>query len=82
MKLTKFFPPGSDGHKSVYDLEWITSQTKVESGPQEVLWSGDVSREVEHVTANEVKSQHGITRLVKSLLQYGVGFVTDVSKLS
>ncbi|XP_054272159.1 trimethyllysine dioxygenase, mitochondrial-like [Macrosteles quadrilineatus] len=68
----------SDGHKSVYDLEWITSQTKVESGPQEVLWSGDVSREVEHVTANEVKSQHGISRLVKSLLRFGVGFVTDV----
>lgn len=57
-------------------------QRTSEVRPVEELWSGDMTDTVEHVTATQVKSQHGITQLTHSLLQYGVALVTNVIKLS
>ncbi len=47
--------------------------------PEEELWGGDMTDKVESVTMTQV-FQHGVSRLVKSLLKYGVGigFVTKV----
>lgn len=67
-----------DGHNSQYAVDWILSQGELEKRPNEILWSGDISKKVEHVTATQVKSKDGITRLLKSILVYGVGFVTNV----
>ncbi|XP_046670123.1 trimethyllysine dioxygenase, mitochondrial-like isoform X1 [Homalodisca vitripennis] len=68
----------NDGHHSEYDLDWLRVQNRAEDIPAEILWSGDMSAHVEYVTASDVKSKEGITRLIKSLLDYGVGFVTNV----
>lgn len=67
-----------DGHNSQYAVDWILTQGELEKRPKEILWSGDISEKVEHVSSSEVKSKDGITRLLKSLLVYGVGFVTNV----
>uniref|UniRef100_A0A1B6LQH5 trimethyllysine dioxygenase n=1 Tax=Graphocephala atropunctata TaxID=36148 RepID=A0A1B6LQH5_9HEMI len=68
----------NDGHHSEYALDWLRVQSRDEASPTEVLWSGDMSAHVEYVTASEIKTRNGITRLIKSLLEYGVGFVTNV----
>lgn len=72
---------GEDKHHSEYSLHWLRSQTVSESRPEEALWSGSMSGRVAQVTATEVKSQHGAIEVIKSLLEYGVAFVTDVNNL-
>uniref|UniRef100_A0A1B6EFC3 Trimethyllysine dioxygenase, mitochondrial n=1 Tax=Clastoptera arizonana TaxID=38151 RepID=A0A1B6EFC3_9HEMI len=69
----------NDNHVSTYNLDWLRLQTKNEKRPECILWSGDISDKVAFVPKQELKSQTGLTQLVRSLLEYGVGFVTQVS---
>lgn len=40
-----------------------------------------MSKHVAHIPASEMKSNHGVTEILKSLFEYGVGFVTDVGNI-
>lgn len=70
---------GSDNHVSEYCSSWLQSLGEAEKGPEPVLWSGDINDKVAHVFKDDLSSQSGLKQLVQSILQYGVGFVTQVS---
>lgn len=78
--------PGEDGHKSEYNLQWLEKfsyENHLKRNLRNyVLWTkkdlGEIS--FAHVDYGELlNTENGVVKLMKSLVDYGVGFVEKVT---
>lgn len=83
LKLNFFSFLGSDGHKSTYDTKWVidtwTQNTK-KIEPY-TCFGTELETLPSKLSYDEVTQEKGLKELITSILKYGVGIVTNVSKI-
>jgi len=73
---------GSDGHKSAYHTKWVIdtwagNRIKIEPNS---CFGEELEKLPSKVSYNDLPLKEGQKKLIKSILKYGVGIVTNASK--
>ncbi|KAK7590609.1 hypothetical protein V9T40_002222 [Parthenolecanium corni] len=70
----------NDDHLSKYDINWLHSQQRPENRPNLITWSGsEIESQISIVESEKAELTHDqISKLVESILQFGVGMVRNV----
>lgn len=78
-----FLFSGSDGHKSTYNAKWVidmwTRNTKIIK--PFTCFGAELEKLPPKLSYDDVTQEKGLKELLTSILKYGVGIVTNVSKL-
>lgn len=81
--LCIFVIVGSNGHKSMYDTKWVIdmwSGNKIKIEPYN-CFGEELDKLPVKISYNDLTLKEGQKTLVKSILKYGVGIITNVSKV-
>lgn len=73
---------GSNGHKSTYHTKWVIdtwSGNKIKIEPYN-CFGKELEELPTKVSYNDLTLKEGQKELIKSILKYGVGIVTNASK--
>lgn len=76
-----FLIVGSDGHKSTYKTKWVIdtwTSKKIQIEPY-TCFGEDLGKLPSKVSFNDLTQIEGQKELIKSILKYGIGIVTNAS---
>lgn len=78
-----FFILGSDGHKSTYQIKWVVdtwTRNKIQIEPY-TCFGEELEKLTSKVSYNDLSLKEGQKELIKSILKYGIGIVTNASNI-